>query len=71
MSRGNPSELHALISFVSVSPYAWAWDKGIELVNKAFLWPQRMEVIKHVSVSLCFINSNSAADDQMATGHVL
>lgn len=46
-------------------------NQGIELVSKAFFWPQRREVIKHVSVSLCFINPNSAADDQMATGHVL
>lgn len=46
-------------------------NQGIELVSKAFFWPQRRKVIKHVSVSLCFINPNSAADDQMATGHVL
>lgn len=46
-------------------------NQGMELVNKAFLWPPRAEVIKHVSVSLCFIKPNSAADDQMATGHVL
>lgn len=46
-------------------------NQGIELVNKAFLWPQKIEVIKHVCVSLCFIKPNSAADDQMATGHIL